>query len=80
MTNGEKKLVRPSSDRMIAGVCAGLGNYFGIDPTIIRILFVLFAIFVGGGILVYIILWLVMPEATAGNVDVVAKNITDEDE
>ncbi len=76
----DKKLVRPNNDRMIAGVCAGLGNYFGVDPTIIRILFVLFAIFVGGGILAYIILWIVMPDETAGNVDVVAKNITEDSE
>lgn len=76
----EKKLVRPKNDRMIAGVCAGLGNYFGVDPTIIRILFVLFAIFVGGGILVYIILWIVLPDETAGSVDVVAKNITEDSE
>lgn len=76
----EKKLVRPINDRKLAGVCAGLADYFGIDATIIRILFVLFAVFAAGGILVYIILWLVMPEETAGNVDVVAKNITDDTE
>lgn len=75
----EKQLVRPNDNRQIAGVCAGLGNYFGIDPTIIRVLFVLFTIFVGGGIIAYIVLWLVMPQET-GDEDVVAKNITDEDE
>ena len=76
----EKKLVRPSDDRVIAGVCSGLGHYFGIDPTIVRILFVLFAIFVGGGILVYIILWIVMPQDAAGDADVVAKNITEDND
>ena len=74
----EKKLVRPNENRMIAGVCAGLGNYFDIDPTIIRILFVLFAIFVGGGILVYLVLWLVMPQEAGDDAEVVAKNITED--
>lgn len=75
----DKKLVRPNDDRMIAGVCSGLGNYLGIDPTVIRILFVLFSVFVGGGIIVYLVLWLVVPQE-GGVDDVVAKNITDEDE
>ena len=77
----ENKLVRPNDDRWIGGVCAGLGNYFGIDPTVIRILFVLFSIFVGGGIIVYLILWLVIPqEGGVADEDIVAKNITDDDE
>lgn len=48
---------------MIAGVCAGLADYFSIDPTIVRLLFVLFFFSGGGGLLLYIILWIVMPEA-----------------
>ena len=80
----ENQLVRPNDDRWIGGVCAGLGGYFGIDPTVIRILFVLFSIFVGGGIggvIVYFILWLVIPEeGGAADEDIVAKNITDDDE
>jgi len=47
---------------MIAGVCAGLADYFGIDPTIVRIIFVIL-VFAGlGGVLVYGILWLITPE------------------
>ena len=65
MSNGEKKLMRSREDRWFAGVCGGLGHYFGIDPTVIRVLFVLFSVFVGGGIIAYIILWLVMPEEPA---------------
>ena len=61
-----RRLYRPRSNRMIAGVCAGLGAYFNIDPTIIRILFVLLAL-PGGvpGTLVYIILWILMPDEPA---------------
>ncbi|MEJ2753381.1 MAG: PspC domain-containing protein [Chloroflexota bacterium] len=59
----DKQLMR-SEDRMVAGVAGGLAEYFDIDPTIIRILFVLLAIFGGGflGILIYIVLWIIMPD------------------
>jgi phage shock protein PspC (stress-responsive transcriptional regulator) len=63
MNTPYKQLTRSTSNRMIAGVCAGLGEYFGIDPTIVRLLFVL-AFFTGfGGIaIVYLIMALVVPE------------------
>ncbi len=59
----DKKLVR-SNDRMIAGVAGGLADYFDTDPALIRILFVLVTLFGGGavGILIYIVLWIIMPE------------------
>ena len=50
---------------MVAGVCAGLANYINIDPTIMRILFVLIAFAGGASVLVYLIMWIVMPEETA---------------
>ena len=58
-----KPLTRSTSNRMIAGVCAGLGDYLGIDPTIVRLLTVL-AFFTGfGGIaLVYLIMAIIVPE------------------
>ena len=58
----EKKLQRSSSDKMVAGVCGGLADYFGIDTVIVRIGFFLLAWFGGGGVLLYAILWIVMPE------------------
>lgn len=61
----QKKLVRSTTDKMIAGVCAGVANYFNIDVVLVRILFVLFALAGGPGVLAYIILWIVMPEDTA---------------
>jgi len=66
MNTNYKQLTRSTSNRMIAGVCAGLGEYLGIDPTIVRLLTVL-AFFTGfGGIaLVYIIMAIVVPEQTA---------------
>lgn len=63
MNTNYKQLTRSTSNRMIAGVCAGLGEYLGIDPTIVRLLTVL-AFFTGFGgiVLVYLIMALVVPE------------------
>ena len=62
MSSEVKRVYRSKNERMLAGVCGGLGEYFNIDPTLVRILFILFALIVGGGILLYIILWLLIPE------------------
>lgn len=61
--NDTKTLTRSKSNRMIAGVCAGLGDYLNIDPTVIRLLFVLgFFTFNGAMLLVYLIMAIVTPE------------------
>jgi len=57
-----KRLFRSKSNRIIAGVCGGVGEYFGIDPTVVRLLWVLFTFLGGSGILAYIICWIVIPE------------------
>lgn len=57
------RLVRLTNDRMIAGVCGGIAEYFRVDPTLVRALLVAFTLLGGSGILLYVILWLVMPEA-----------------
>ena len=62
MANESKKLRRSSSDKMIAGVCGGLGEYFDVDPLIFRLIFAVMIIFGGTGILAYIILWILIPE------------------
>ena len=58
-----KKLYRSRTNRMLAGVCGGLADYFGVDPTIVRILMVLFALAGGPGLILYIILMLIIPES-----------------
>jgi phage shock protein C len=60
-----KQLSRSETNKMIAGVCGGLAEYFNIDPTIVRLLFVLILLFGGQSILVYIILWIVIPTESA---------------
>ncbi|MFA7244489.1 MAG: PspC domain-containing protein [Patescibacteria group bacterium] len=57
-----KNLMRSKKDKMVAGVCGGLGEYFDIDPNIVRIIFVAFTLLGGSGVLVYIIMWLVVPK------------------
>ena|SRR5215469_6983903 len=54
-----------SPDRKIAGVCAGFAEYFDLDVTVVRVVWLIVALFGGGGILAYIIAWIVMPEAPA---------------
>jgi phage shock protein C len=61
-----KRLMRSSTDKKIAGVCAGLADYFDMDPTIIRVLWLLLVICGGTGILAYLILWMVLPVAPGG--------------
>lgn len=62
-----KKQLCKSNDKIWAGVCAGIADYFDTDPTLVRALFVLFAFFIGGGLLLYLILWVIMPPAPTDN-------------
>jgi phage shock protein C len=64
---GEHRLTRSSTDRMIAGVCGGLARWLGWDPTLVRVGYVVVSILSAAfpGILVYIVLWIVMPSDRA---------------
>ncbi|NLE11089.1 MAG: PspC domain-containing protein, partial [Actinobacteria bacterium] len=57
-----KRLYRSRSDKMIGGVCGGLGEYFDVDPTIIRVLWVAVTLFGGAGVIAYLILWVIVPQ------------------
>ncbi len=71
----KSRLTRSRSDRMIGGVCGGLGAYLRIDPTIIRLLFVLMALGSGAGVFIYIVLWFVLPSEGAGESSSLDANI-----
>jgi phage shock protein C len=59
-----KRLYRSTNDRMFAGVCGGIAEYFSLDPTVVRLVFaVLILVGVGSPVLAYIVLWFIMPEA-----------------
>jgi phage shock protein PspC (stress-responsive transcriptional regulator) len=59
---GPKRLKRSISDKMLAGVCGGIANYFDFDSTLIRLAFAFAAIFAGSGLLLYIIMWIIVPK------------------
>lgn len=62
--NATKKLKRSIANRMIAGVCGGIAEYFDLDPTLVRVAYVVLSLLTGGfpGIFVYIVLWVIVPE------------------
>jgi phage shock protein PspC (stress-responsive transcriptional regulator) len=59
-----KRLVRSTNDRKVAGVCAGIADYFDMDPTIVRVVWLLATLIPGPNVLAYIILWIAVPEGT----------------
>lgn len=62
MTKKVKRVYRSKDDKLLGGVCSGIADYFHIDPTIIRLLWVFFTLVYGAGIVAYIICWIVIPE------------------
>jgi phage shock protein C len=63
VTGAERRLYRSSGERVLAGICGGLGEYFALDPVWFRIGFVVLALGGGSGILIYLLMWLVIPPA-----------------
>lgn len=72
-----KRLFRSSNDRLLAGVCGGIASYFNIDPSIVRLVFIAVGVFGGGGVLAYLLLWIVLPsESQKGqNSNVIHENV-----
>jgi phage shock protein PspC (stress-responsive transcriptional regulator) len=61
-----RRLYRSRTNRVIGGVAGGIGEYLGIDPIIIRIIWVILALFAGAGVVAYILAWIIIPERPAG--------------
>lgn len=59
----QRKLARSARDKKIAGVCGGFAEYLGMDSTLVRLIWVMLALFGGWGLLGYLIAWIIMPEA-----------------
>ncbi len=75
-----KRLYRSRTNRVIGGVCAGLGEYFSIDPMLFRLAFGILALVNGLGLLIYLIIWVIVPDETnreLGGEDLVRSNIQD---
>ena len=62
----DKKLHRSQTDKIIAGIAGGLGEHFEVDPTIVRLIFVLITVLGGSGVLLYLILWVLIPKDPEG--------------
>jgi phage shock protein C len=56
-----KRIYRSRNDKILAGICGGLGHYLNIDPVFIRILFIILLLTVGSGILIYLLAWILIP-------------------
>ena len=59
-----RKLYRSRSQRMLAGVCGGLAEYFSLDATLIRVLFLVLAVVGGSGLVIYVVMWVIVPDAS----------------
>jgi phage shock protein C len=59
-----RKLYRSRNQRMLAGVCGGLAEYFNVDATLIRVLFLGLAVFGGTGLVIYVVMWLIVPDVS----------------
>jgi phage shock protein C len=57
-----RKLYRSNTNRMLAGVCGGLAEYFNLDATLIRVLFVVLAVLGGSGVVLYLAMWIIVPK------------------
>jgi phage shock protein C len=57
-----RKLYRSKTNRQVAGVCGGLAEYFNLDATLIRILFVVLAVLGGSGLVLYVAMWIIVPK------------------
>lgn len=65
MIKNEKRLLRDSKNKILAGVASGIAHYFDVDPNIIRLLFIVLVVCGGSGVLIYILLWLLLPSDTS---------------
>jgi phage shock protein C len=61
-----RKLYRSRTNRKLAGICGGLGQYFNVDATLLRVLFVLLAVLGGSGLILYLALWIIVPREPQG--------------
>ena len=64
-----RKLYRSKTDRKLAGVCGGLAQYFNLDATLIRVLFVLLAVLGGSGLVLYLAMWIIVPKEPQSSQD-----------
>jgi phage shock protein C len=79
MSDEAKKLYRSADDRWLAGVCGGLAKYFNIDPTLVRVIFVILALVGLGGVILYLLLWVLIPNEPTGAEQVIIDHVIDQE-
>ena len=72
------RLYRSATDKVIAGVCGGLAAYFKLDPALVRLVFVIFALAGGASVLLYLVLWIAVPVGDSGSAGAVSRPIGNE--
>ena len=79
MSDEPRKLYRSVDDRWLAGVCGGLAKYFNLDPTLVRVIFVALALVGLGGVILYLLMWVIVPpQPTEEELEIMDKIIEDE--
>jgi phage shock protein C len=77
--NGSKVLMRRRDGRMLAGVCAGVADYFGVDVTLVRVIWAVVSVITGGaGVLAYLVAWIIIPDE--GQKSPIAENIAGQEQ
>ncbi|MGO9222100.1 MAG: PspC domain-containing protein [Streptosporangiaceae bacterium] len=77
--NASKVLLRARDGRMLAGVCAGIADYFGLDVTLVRVIWAVVSVITGGaGVLAYLVAWIIIPDE--GQKNSIAENITGQEQ
>lgn len=79
MSDEVKKLYRSTDDRWLAGVCGGLAKYFNVDPTLVRVIFVVLALIGLGGVIIYLVLWVIIPPEPTEEEQAIIDKIIDEE-
>ncbi len=79
MSDEAKKLYRSADNRWLAGVCGGLAQYFSIDPTVVRVIFVVLALFGLGGAILYLLLWVLLPNEPTGEEQAIIDHVIDQE-
>ena len=79
MSDEVKKLTRSNDERWLAGVCGGLAKYFNIDVTLVRVIFVVLGLFGLGGVIIYLLLWVLIPQEATEEEQVIMEHVIEQE-
>ena len=79
MSDDAKKLYRSTDNRWLAGVCGGLAKHFDIDPTLVRVIFIVLALIGLGGVIIYLLLWVLVPQEPTEEEQAIIDQVIDQE-